>query len=126
MDKFHFDLVIVFDSLATRNIDRLFKVIQVTDTEIIPGSGIKNFRKSLNSKYLGVPLIAIGVSMAIMYQTIVENILSRIEYHKVNKINKDYFINQLNNDLILTSKDSELRVKNISLNLSKIFNYIFS
>ena len=87
---------------------------------------IKNFRKSLNSKYLGVPLIAIGVSMAIMYQTIVENILSRIEYHKVNKINKDYFINQLNNDLILTSKDSELRVKNISLNLSKIFNYIFS
>ena len=64
--------------------------------------------------------------MAIMYQTIVENILSRIEYHKVNKINKDYFINQLNNDLILTSKDSELRVKNINLNLSKIFNYIFS
>ena len=126
VDKFHFDLVIVFDSLATRNIDRFFKVIQVTDTEIIPGSGIKNFRKSLNSKYLGVPLIAIGVSMAIMYQTIVENILSRIEYHKVNKINKDYFINQLNNDLILTSKDSELRVKNISLNLSKIFNYIFS
>ena len=86
VDKFHFDLVIVFDSLATRNIDRLFKVIQVTDTEIIPGSGIKNFRKSLNSKYLGVPLIAIGVSMAIMYQTIVENILSRIELTKLIKI----------------------------------------
>ena len=69
--QFKFDLVIVFDSLATRSVDRLFKVIQITDTEIIPGSGIKNFRKSLNSKYLGVPLIAVGVSMAIMYSSII-------------------------------------------------------
>ena len=48
--QFKFDLVIVFDSLATRSVDRLFKVIQLTDTEIIPGSGIKNFRKSFGNK----------------------------------------------------------------------------
>ncbi len=82
VDKFKFDLIIVFDSLATRNINRLFKVIQVTDTQLIPGSGIKNFRKSFNAKYFGVPLIAVGVSMAITYENIIEDILEHIDYEK--------------------------------------------
>lgn len=125
--EFSFDLVIVFDSLTTTNVERLFKVIQVTDTEIIPGSGIKNFRQSLNANYLGVPLIAVGVSMAILYSTIIENVLKHIEYQKkLSKDNKSYLIKQLNSDLILTSKDTEIKVKQISVNLSKIFNSLFS
>lgn len=125
--QFKFDLVIVFDSLATRSVDRLFKVIQLTDTEIIPGSGIKNFRKSLNSKYLGVPLIAVGVSMAIMYSSIIETILDHIHIQSdLEKEHKLFLINQLKNNLVLTSKDTEYRVKNISINLSNIFNYLFN
>lgn len=127
VDQFHFDLVIVFDSLTTRNVDRLYKVIQVTDTEIIPGSGIKNFRKSLNSKYLGVPLLAVGVSMAITYPTIIETILEHLDYvNDLSRKNKNYLIGELKKELILTSKDTELRVKNIGLNLSLIFNALFS
>ena len=127
VDKFHFDLVIVFDSLATRNIDRLFKVIQVTDTQIIPGSGIKNFRKSFNKEYLGTPIIAIGVSMAITYETIVESILEHVEYVKnLSNQNKKYLLSQLDNEMVLTSKDTELRVKNIGMNLSLIFNSLFA
>lgn len=127
VDKFKFDLIIVFDSLATRNINRLFKVIQITDTQLIPGSGIKNFRKSFNSKYLGVPLIAVGVSMAITYENIIEDLLMHIDYKKhLSDENKKYLMKQLENDIVLTSKDSELRVKNIGLNLSNIFNALFS
>lgn len=127
VDKFHFDLVVVFDSLATRNINRLFKVIQVTDTQIIPGSGIKNFRKSFNAEYLGVPLIAVGVSMAITYENIVESILEHIEYIKdLSSTNRKYLLSQLENEMILTSKDTELRVKNIGMNLSLIFNELFA
>lgn len=127
VNEFHFDLVVVFDSLTTTNPNRLFKVIQVTDTEIIPGSGINNFRQSLNKNYLGVPLIAVGVSMAILYSTIVENILTHIDYPKsLSKTNKKYLVEQLNNQLILTSKDSEIKVKIISNNLSLIFNLLFS
>lgn len=127
VDKFKFDLIIVFDSLATRSIDRLFKVIQITDTQIIPGSGIKNFRQSFNAKYLGVPLIAVGVSMAITYENIIEDILSHIDYQKsLSEKNKNYIISQLENDIVLTSKDTELRVKNIGLNLSLIFNQLFA
>ena len=125
--QFKFDLVIVFDSLATRSVDRLFKVIQITDTEIIPGSGIKNFRKSLNSKYLGVPLIAVGVSMAIMYSSIIEIVLDHIHIQSdLEKEHKSFLIDQLKNNLVLTSKDTEFRVKNISINLSNIFNHLFN
>ena len=125
--QFKFDLVIVFDSLATRSVDRLFKVIQITDTEIIPGSGIKNFRKSLNAKYLGVPLIAGGVSMAIMYSSIIEIVLDHIHIQSdLEKEHKSFLIDQLKNNLVLTSKDTEFRVKNISINLSNIFNHLFN
>ena len=125
--QFKFDLVIVFDSLATRSVDRLFKVIQITDTEIIPGSGIKNFRKSLNAKYLGVPLIAVGVSMAIMYSSIIEIVLDHIHIQSdLEKEHKSFLIEQLKNNLVLTSKDTEFRVKNISINLSNIFNHLFN
>ena len=125
--QFKFDLVIVFDSLATRSVDRLFKVIQITDTEIIPGSGIKNFRKSINAKYLGVPLIAVGVSMAIMYSSIIEIVLDHIHIQSdLEKEHKSFLIEQLKNNLVLTSKDTEFRVKNISINLSNIFNHLFN
>ena len=124
--EFNFDLVVVFDALATKNVDRLFKVIQITDTQIIPGSGINNFRKSLNKEYLGVPLIAVGVSMVVTYSSIVENILDQIEnINFLSKEEKTKLNEHLNNGLVLTSKDNEEKVDYISLNLSKIFNQLF-
>lgn len=127
IDKFHFDLVIVFDSLATKNIDRLYKVIQITDTQIIPGSGIKNFRKSFNAEYLGVPIIAIGVSMVITYDNLIENILEHVDYKKeLSKENKKYLLNQLDNNIVLTSKDTDIKVKMIANNLSIIINKMFA
>ena len=124
--EFNFDLVVVFDALATKNVDRLFKVIQITDTQIIPGSGINNFRKSLNKEYLGVPLIAVGVSMVVTYSSIVENILDQIDnINLLSKEEKMKLNEHLNNGLVLTSKDNEEKVDYISLNLSKIFNQLF-
>lgn len=35
------DLIIAIDSLAARNISRVTTTIQLTDTGIIPGSGIR-------------------------------------------------------------------------------------
>ena len=124
--EFNFDLVVVFDALATKNINRLFKVIQITDTQIIPGSGINNFRKSLNKEYLGAPLIAVGVSMVITYNSIVENIIDEFSnIDLLSKKEKTNINNHLAKDLVLTSKDNEEKVDYISLNLSKIFNTLF-
>lgn len=55
------DAVIVIDALAGGSISRLFKTVQLSNTGITPGSGVKNSRKELSEKTLGVPVIAVGV-----------------------------------------------------------------
>lgn len=54
-------IVIAVDALASNNVSRLFKTVQLCNTGITPGSGVKNSRKELNEKTLGVTVIAIGV-----------------------------------------------------------------
>jgi len=53
--------VIAIDALASRKADRLCRTVQMTDTGIIPGSGVGNHRAALNAETLGVPVVAIGV-----------------------------------------------------------------
>lgn len=55
------DVVIVIDSLAARDIDRVSTTIQLTDTGIQPGSGMGNHRAGINEENIGVPVLAIGV-----------------------------------------------------------------
>jgi len=53
--------VIAVDALAARSAHRLCRTIQISDTGIIPGSGVGNHRFALNRESLGVPVIAVGV-----------------------------------------------------------------
>ncbi|MCL2634126.1 MAG: GPR endopeptidase [Oscillospiraceae bacterium] len=55
------DCLIVIDSLACRDTGRLGHTIQVTDTGISPGSGVKNERREFSEKTFGIPIIAVGV-----------------------------------------------------------------
>lgn len=55
------DAVVVIDALASRSTDRLCRTVQLTDTGIVPGSGVGNDRAELSRKVLGVPVTAIGV-----------------------------------------------------------------
>ncbi len=59
------DTVIVIDSLACSDIERLCRTIQITDTGIAPGSGVGNDRQAINQTTVGVPVIAIGVPTVI-------------------------------------------------------------
>lgn len=61
MEKSKPDKVIVIDALASCEADRLLSTIQLTDTGIVPGSGIGNSRAALNRNTMGVPVFAIGV-----------------------------------------------------------------
>lgn len=53
--------VIVIDALASSDEERLFRTVQLSDGGIKPGSGVKNSRKEISEKTLGVPTIALGV-----------------------------------------------------------------
>jgi spore protease len=53
--------VIAVDALAARSAQRLCTTIQLSDTGIVPGSGVGNARFALTEEELGVKVIAIGV-----------------------------------------------------------------
>ena len=57
--------LIVIDSLAAMDRDRLCSTVQLSDTGITPGSGIGNRRFELSEQTMGVPVIAIGIPMVI-------------------------------------------------------------
>ena len=55
------DIVIAIDSLASSSINRLGTTIQLSNTGITPGAGVRNKREGINQNTLNVPVIAIGV-----------------------------------------------------------------
>lgn len=70
------DAVIVIDALASRNVSRLVKTVQICDSGISPGSGVGNARQEISEKTLGVPTVAIGVPTVVEAQTMCLDILS--------------------------------------------------
>lgn len=80
------DLLVVVDALASSNIDRVNKTIQITDTGISPGSGVGNYRKEISKDALGIPVIAIGVPTVVDATTIVTDtinlLIQKIAYLK--------------------------------------------
>jgi len=55
------DIIIAIDSLACSEAERLGKTIQITDTGINPGSGVRNERAEISAKTFGAAVTAIGV-----------------------------------------------------------------
>lgn len=68
--------VVVIDALASRDISRLAKTVQIADSGISPGSGVGNARHEISSKTLGVPTIAVGVPTVVEALTLSLDLLS--------------------------------------------------
>jgi len=49
------------DALAARDSARLCATVQLSDTGLVPGSGVGNRRSALDRGTLGVPVIAVGI-----------------------------------------------------------------
>ncbi|MBQ8298947.1 MAG: GPR endopeptidase [Clostridia bacterium] len=57
--------IIVVDALAAKEMHRISHTIQISNTGITPGSGVKNDRNAINQESLGIPVIAVGVPTVI-------------------------------------------------------------
>lgn len=57
--------VIAIDALAACERTRLCATVQLSDTGLVPGSGVGNHRRAVNAMTLGVPVIALGVPTVI-------------------------------------------------------------
>lgn len=114
--KYHdYDLVFVIDSLSTSSINRLNKTIQITNTGISPGSGVKNYRKPINKEKLNVNVITLGIATVISYDSIIEEFMHE---HKI-ETNFD------SKNIYLTSKEIETEIEYLSYLISDVINSLF-
>lgn len=72
------DLIIVIDALAAKNMNKISRTIQISNTGITPGSGVKNTRFSINKETMGVPVLAIGIPTVVGVPTIVSEAISYV------------------------------------------------
>ena len=100
---------------------RISRTIQISNTGITPGSGVKNNRFSITSESLGVPVIAIGVPTVVGVPTIVneaiEYVADKFEDVKSPLENKNYMQDILENkdfDFMVTPNDIDDIISNLS------------
>ncbi len=74
IDRIHPELILAVDVLAARRLSRLMCTIQMTDTGIVPGSGVGNARTALTQTALGVPVLSIGVPTVVDGATLAADI----------------------------------------------------
>lgn len=63
--------VIVVDALAARRLSRLGTTVQLSDTGIIPGSGVGNARTEITERSVGIPVISVGIPTVVDVGTLV-------------------------------------------------------
>ena len=104
VEKVKPDMLVVIDSLASGSIHRVGCTIQLSNTGITPGEGVRNKRDALNEENLGIPVIAIGVPTVVDMATItneaidkmIEKTKNEINEFNTNNVNQENFINSLN------------------------------
>lgn len=69
------ELVLAVDALASQRPGRVCATIQLSDTGIVPGSGVGNHRGALTRETLGVPVIAVGVPTVVDAATLALDVL---------------------------------------------------
>ena len=108
-------LVIAVDALASRRVGRVCTTVQLSDTGIIPGSGVGNHRAALNQETLGVPVFAIGVPTVVDSATLAADLLeeSGIRDYDGEALQKS------RQNLMVTPRDIDQQVRD----LSKVVGY---
>lgn len=95
VEKIQPELVIVIDSLAAGNVERIASTIQIADTGISPGSGIGNQRSGINRESMGVPVIAVGIPTVVHAAVIAQDTLE----HFFEQIKTQPLLNQIYQNL---------------------------
>ena len=108
-------LVIAVDALASRRVGRVCTTVQLSDTGIIPGSGVGNHRSALNQETLGVPVFAIGVPTVVDSATLAADLLeeSGITDYDGEALRKS------RQNLMVTPRDIDQQVRD----LGKVIGY---
>ena len=108
-------LVIAIDALASRRVGRVCTTVQLSDTGIIPGSGVGNHRAALNQETLGVPVFSIGIPTVVDAAALAADLL---EESGIMDIDGDKLRSSQQN-LMVTPRDIDQQVRD----LGKVVGY---
>lgn len=108
-------LVIAVDALASRRVGRVCATVQLSDSGIIPGSGVGNHRAALNRETLGVPVIAVGIPTVVDAATLAADLL---EESGAGEYDPDKLRTGQEN-MMVTPRDIDAQVRD----LSKVVGY---
>ena len=103
------------DALASRRVGRVCATVQLSDTGIIPGSGVGNHRAALNRETLGVPVLAVGIPTVVDAATLAADLL---EESGVENIDSES-LRGGGQTLMVTTQDIDRQVRD----LSKVIGY---
>ena len=109
--------VIAVDALAARDSARLCATVQLSDTGLVPGSGVGNRRSALDRGTLGVPVIAVGVPTVVDGATLALDILEEAGRTDLDPA----ALRGIGGDLMVTPRDIDQRVKD----MAKVSGYGF-
>ncbi len=114
-------LVIAIDSLCSKNIDRINKSIQISDTGIVPGGGVGNRQEELSEETLGIPVIGVGIPTVLDAATIVIDTLNNCDI----KVSESDIVNKmkLNNfNFVVTPKEIDSLIDSMTSIVSEGIN----
>lgn len=118
------DLVVVIDALAAKSPDRLTCTIQLCDSGISPGSGVKNHRQAINQELLGIPVIAIGVPTVVDASSIIFDALEKSGIQKLSPELETEL--EKKRDFFVSPKDIDESVKILCSVISNAINSAMS
>ena len=107
--------VIAVDALASRRTERVCAALQLSDSGIVPGSGVGNHRAALHRDTLGVPVIAVGVPTVVDAATLAADLL---EAAGIGDIDPER-LRSGQQGLMVTPRDIDLQVRE----LGKVIGY---
>ena len=108
-------LVIAVDALASRRVGRVCATVQLSDTGIVPGSGVGNHRSALNRETLGVPVFAVGIPTVVDAATLAADLM---EEAGIADIDEDK-LRAGQQNLMVTPRDIDQQVRD----LAKVVGY---
>lgn len=103
------DAVIAIDALASRSLMRLCSTVQLSDTGIVPGSGVGNHRCPLSRDTLGVPVYAIGVPTVVDAATLTLDVLE-----EAGKSDVDPAALRGHETVMVTTRDIDAQIRELS------------
>ena len=107
--------IIVIDALASRRCERVCATVQLSDTGIVPGSGVGNHRAALNQETLGVPVFDVGVPTVVDAATLAADLLEESGFTEIDEEK----LRGGRENLMVTPRDIDQQVRD----LGKVIGY---